>query len=72
MPILVEKIKFFEKKKQAKVVLERNLITWIWRRRIRKLKDLKKKEKKAFMKKVRARASRTDATHAPPPPSWAC
>ena len=38
VPIITQKIQQFEAKKKGKKVLERALLTWIWRRRIRKLK----------------------------------
>jgi len=50
VPIIVEKIKHFEAKKHAKKVIERCLIAWIWRRRIRKLREFKRKTKKGFGK----------------------
>lgn len=46
VPIITQKIQQFEAKKKGKKVLERALLTWIWRRRIRKLKMLAEAAKK--------------------------
>ena len=50
VPIIVKKIEEFKKKKEAKLVLERCLLSWIWRRRIRKLKEMKRKADEAKRK----------------------
>lgn len=43
IPIIVTKIKEFERKKAAKALVARKMLVYVWRRRIRKLKELKKK-----------------------------
>ena len=50
IPRIVAKIKEFERKKAAKKVVERGLVSWIWRRRIRKLKKLKQQADEAEKK----------------------
>jgi len=54
VPIITKKIEEFQKKKHGKVVLERCLRTYIWRRRIRKLKEMKRKAEEARAKAKRA------------------
>ena len=44
IPLLVAKLKEFERRKAAKALIARRLLTFVWRRRIRKLKELKRKE----------------------------
>ena len=44
IPRLVAKLKEFERRKAAKALIARRLLTFVWRRRIRKLKELKRKE----------------------------
>ena len=43
VPIIVKKIEEFQRRKHGKVVVERCLLAWIWRRRIRKLREMKRK-----------------------------
>jgi len=47
VPIIVKKIEEFQKRKMAKVIVERNVRTWLWRRRFRKLKAIKAKADEA-------------------------
>ena len=54
VPIITKKIEEFQKKKHGKVVLERCLRTYIWRRRINKLKAMKRKAEEARAKAKRA------------------
>ena len=56
VPIIVKKIEEFQKRKRGKLIVERSLVTWIWRRRIRKLRamkkeldDLKRKRRSVFL-----------------------
>ena len=44
IPLLVAKLREFERRKAAKALIARRLLTFVWRRRIRKLKELKRKE----------------------------
>ena len=37
------KIKEYERRKAAKALVARRLLTYVWRRRIRKLRELKKR-----------------------------
>jgi len=37
IPIIVAKLKEFERRKAAKALIARRLLTFVWRRRIRKL-----------------------------------
>ena len=37
IPVLVAKLKEFERRKAAKALIARRLLTFVWRRRIRKL-----------------------------------
>ena len=47
VPIIVKKIEEFQARKKAKLIVERNCVAWIWRRRIRKLKEFKRKADEA-------------------------
>jgi hypothetical protein len=59
VPVIVKKIEEFQKRKKSKVMLERAVRTWIWRRRIRKLKRIKwladEEKRKAAEKKAKMR-----------------
>ena len=43
IPRIVAKIKEYERRKAAKALVARRLLTYVWRRRIRKLRELKKR-----------------------------
>ena len=43
IPRIVAKIKEYERQKAAKALVARRLLTYVWRRRIRKLRELKKR-----------------------------
>jgi len=55
VPIIVKKIEEFQKKKEGKKMIERNLVAWIWRRRIRKLKEMKRKNDEILRRKAEAK-----------------
>ena len=55
VPIIVKKIEEFQKKKEGKKMVERNLVAWIWRRRIRKLKEMKRKQDEMLRRKQNAK-----------------
>ena len=43
IPRIVTKIEEYERLKAAKALVARRLLTYVWRRRIRKLRELKKR-----------------------------
>jgi myosin heavy subunit len=62
VPIIVKKIEEFQKKKQAKVILERATRGWIWRRRIRKLREMKRKAEEARLAREAEERAKATAT----------
>ena len=61
VPIITKKIQEFQKRKLGKQVVERGLLRWVWKRRVRKLKEMKRKaeeaKRKAEEEKARAAAA---------------
>ena len=51
----MKKIEEFQKKKRGKLIVERCLVAWIWRRRIRKLKNMKRKADELLQRKQNAK-----------------
>ena len=62
IPRIVAKIKEFERQKAAKALVARRLLTHVWRRRIRKLRELKKRADEQ-VRRGAAMRSRLHSTH---------